>query len=222
MSLSSSVPVTLKSRTEHTATIIFLHGLGDNGASWTEILDRIIPDYVKIICPNAPSIPVSMYENSIMPSWYDISKNEIEDLESLENSSKHLQNIIDNEVNNLPNGGNSRIMIGGFSQGGAIAINNLLKSNQTLAGCLILSSYFAGDVTPKFDHKIETPVFHCHGRADQVISKDKTDRTLKVLKEVIQKYEFHNMPNLGHEINDEELDLIKDFIYDNLPPVQTL
>ena len=47
-----SLPLTLKLRTEHTATIIFLHGLGDNGASWTEILDRIIPDYVKIVCPN--------------------------------------------------------------------------------------------------------------------------------------------------------------------------
>ena len=221
MSLSSSVPVTLKSRTDHTATIIFLHGLGDNGASWTEILDRIIPDYVKIVCPNAPSIPVSMYENSVMPSWYDISKNEIEDLESLENSAKHLQNLIDNESNNLPNGGHSQIIIGGFSQGAAVVINNLLKSNQTLAGCLILSGYLAGDFAPKVNHKIETPVFQIHGGADKGVSLDKANDASKILKEVVINYEFKIITDLGHEVNDEELELIRNFISKYLPPIES-
>ena len=152
--LSSAI---LNARTSHTSTLIFLHGIGNRykykNMKWPEILDKIRPDHMKIVCPIAPMIPVSMFKNSVMPSWYnisDISKDgqltypdpEVsEDLEGAEISSKYLQNLIDNESNDLPNGGHSRIMIGGFSQGAAVVINNLLKSNQTLAGCLILSGY---------------------------------------------------------------------------------
>ena len=230
--LSSAI---LNARTSHTSTLIFLHGIGNRykykNMKWPEILDKIRPDHMKVVCPIAPMIPVSMFKNSVMPSWYnisDISKDgqltypdpEVsEDLEGAEISSKYLQNLVDNESNDLPNGGHSRIMIGGFSQGAAVVINNLLKSNQTLAGCLILSGYLAGDFVPKVNHKIETPVFQFHGRADKGVSLNKGNDASKILKEVVINYEFKIITGLGHEVNDEELELIRNFISKYLPPV---
>ena len=230
--LSSAI---LNARTSHTSTLIFLHGIGNRykykNMKWPEILDKIRPDHMKVVCPIAPMIPVSMFKNSVMPSWYnisDISKDgqltypdpEVsEDLEGAEISSKYLQNLVDNESNDLPNGGHSRIMIGGFSQGAAVVINNLLKSNQTLAGCLILSGYLAGDFVPKVNHKIETPVFQFHGRADKGVSLNKGNDASKILKEVVINYEFKIITDLGHEVNDEELELIRNFISKYLPPV---
>ena len=232
--LSSAI---LNARTSHTSTLIFLHGIGNRyeykNMKWHEIFDKIRPDHMKVVCPIAPMIPVSMFKNSLMPSWYnisDISKDgqltypdpEVsEDLEGLEISTKYLQNLIDAESNNFPNGGRSRIMIGGFSQGAAVVINNLLKSNQTLAGCLILSGYLAGDFAPKVNHKIETPVFQIHGGADKGVSLDKANDASKILKEVVINYEFKIITDLGHEVNDEELELIRNFIYKYLPPIES-
>ena len=67
----SVLPVVLKARTLHTATMIFLHGLGDTGHGWAGILNTIRPDYMKIVCPTAPSIPVSLNNGMVMPAWYE-------------------------------------------------------------------------------------------------------------------------------------------------------
>ena len=148
----SVLPVVLKARTLHTATMIFLHGLGDTGHGWAGILNTIRPDYMKIVCPTAPSIPVSLNNGMVMPAWYDIkdisSDNSAirEDIQGVEGSTKVLQTLIDMEALALKDAGRSRIMIGGFSQGGAIALNTLLRSNDKgkLAGCAALSTYIPG------------------------------------------------------------------------------
>ena len=155
----SALPVVLKARTQHTATMIFLHGLGDTGHGWAAGLNSIRPDYLKIICPTAPSIPVTLNMGFVMPAWYDIRhlsedrSSTREDLEGVEASTKVLQSLVDMEARELPNGGASRIMIGGFSQGGAIAINTLIKNKQTLAGCVALSTYVPG--IKNYDYFIE-------------------------------------------------------------------
>ena len=146
----SAVPVVLKSRGPHTATMIFLHGLGDTGHGWAGILNTIKPDYLKVVCPTAPSIPVTLNNGFVMPAWYDIRNIEDdrssirEDLQGVENSVKVLQSLIDIEARELKDHGKSRIMIGGFSQGGAIALSALLKSSDKLAGCIALSTYIPG------------------------------------------------------------------------------
>ena len=146
------LPVVLKARAQHTATMIFLHGLGDTGHGWAAGLNQIRPDHLKIVCPNAPSIPVTLNMGLVMPAWFDIKHlpddnkpTSREDLEGVEASTKVLQSIIDMEARALPDGGSGRIMIGGFSQGGAIALNNLIKYKQKLAGCVALSTYIPGN-----------------------------------------------------------------------------
>jgi len=221
----SAVPVVLKSRGPHTATMIFLHGLGDTGHGWAGILNTIKPDYLKVVCPTAPSIPVTLNNGFVMPAWYDIRNIEEdrssirEDLQGVENSVKVLQSLIDIEARELKDHGKSRIMIGGFSQGGAIALSALLKSSDKLAGCIALSTYIPGDQVPERDTKIETPVIHCHGEDDQMISIERGRKTSHALTDLVQKYEFHTYPHMGHEASQEEMDKVQEFVSLHLPPL---
>ena len=147
---SAPPPVIIKPKGQHTATLIFLHGLGDTGHGWAEEMDDIVPDYVKVVCPTANSMPVTGNSGMVMPAWYDIrhfeqgNDDSREDLEACDASSEMLMRLIEKEANELPNGKESRIMIGGFSQGGAIALNTLLRSKDKLAGCAALSTYIPG------------------------------------------------------------------------------
>jgi len=62
-------PVILKPSGRHTASMIFLHGLGDNGMGWAGALNTIRPAYMKVICPTAPIIPVTINGGMQMPAW---------------------------------------------------------------------------------------------------------------------------------------------------------
>ena len=145
-----TLPIILNARTHHKATLIFLHGIGPRfkyqgfkyeNEKWPGILDKIRPDYMKIICPIAPSKPVKMF-NSIMPAWYNVNDTKEnncitykEDLNDVENSTKILQNIVKMESKTLLNyGGHSRIIIGGFSQGGGLALYTGLTHAEKLGG----------------------------------------------------------------------------------------
>ena len=64
--------VILNARGRHTATLIFLHGLGDTGHGWAEAMNSIRPAYLKVVCPTARSIPVTLNSGMVMPAWYDI------------------------------------------------------------------------------------------------------------------------------------------------------
>ena len=232
----TTLPIILNARTHHKATLIFLHGIGPRfkyqgfkyeNEKWPGILDKICPDYMKIICPIAPSKPVKMYNSIIMPAWYNVNDTKEnncitykEDLNDVENSTKILQNIVKMESKTLLNyGGHSRIIIGGFSQGGAIAINALLQSKQKFAGCVNLSGYLIENIVSEIP-EIETPIFHTHGENDiqgvGPLNIEKVRKTFKVFKENAMCYEFHNIPNMGHEINEDVLELLNVFIKKHL------
>ena len=74
---------------------------------------------------------------------------------------------------------------------------------------------------PELKGKIETPVFHCHGEDDQMISFERGQITSKALSTLVQKYEFHSYPYMGHEANQEEMDQLQMFIMKYLPPLLT-
>lgn len=159
---SSVLPVVMKATSKHTATMIFLHGLGDTGHGWAGILRQFLPNYMKIVCPNAPSIPITCNGGFVMPGWYDIKnlddvndtqKSDREDLEGVKKSSQLLETLVSMEVNELEeHGGHSRLMIGGFSQGGAVALSTIFNLKQDLAGCVALSTYLPGKILAFFCH----------------------------------------------------------------------
>ena len=75
---------------------------------------------------------------------------------------------------------------------------------------------------PSLDDKIDTPVFHCHGEDDQMISFERGQKTSKALTELVKQYQFHTFPNMGHEANQEEMDLLQSFVQKYLPPPSNL
>ena len=147
--MSAVPPVILRASQKHTATLIFLHGLGDTGVGWAGALNTIKPPYMKVICPTANIMPVTLNAGFAMPAWYDIlsldehDSGKREDMDGVEEARDTLSGIVNAEAESVPR---NRIMVGGFSQGGAVALYTVLKScdRPPLAGCIALSSYIPG------------------------------------------------------------------------------
>ena len=108
-------------------------------------------------------------------------------------------------------------MIGGFSQGGAIALTTLSREpkNEPLAGCMALSTYFPGNKPATNDDdpgQILTPVLQCHGEDDEMISIERGQLTADLVKTLAKEHDFIKFPYMGHECNEDELRQIKKFI----------
>ncbi len=129
------------------AAVIWLHGLGADGHDF----EPIVPDLglpaalaVRFVFPHAPSIPVTINNGYSMPAWYDILDMDLErraDQEGLKASAARVAQLIDRErERGIPT---ARIVLAGFSQGGAVGLHVALTYPQRLAGLLALSTYFA-------------------------------------------------------------------------------
>lgn len=128
-------------------SIIWLHGLGADGNDFAPIIPELrLPESmaVRFIFPHAPQIPVTVNEGYVMPAWYDILEMEIDrkvDTEGLLASANEINGFIENE---LERGIDSRrIIVIGFSQGGAVAYQVALSHAKPLGGLLAMSCYFA-------------------------------------------------------------------------------
>jgi len=218
--MSSVVPpVVLKAAKKHTATLFFLHGLGDTGFGWAGALNTIKPDYLKVICPTAPTLPVTINGGAAMPAWYDIMSlderdSEREDTEGVNSSVEFLHGMIEGE-SQLSGFSSDRIMIGGFSQGGAVALRAALTFPGNLAGCVALSCYLPGPTTLEqleLSGPLDTSIFQAHGDMDQVVSYKRGQITAEVLQHLVKDHKLVTYRNMGHEGTMEELNDIKDFI----------
>uniref|UniRef100_A0A674HS05 palmitoyl-protein hydrolase n=1 Tax=Taeniopygia guttata TaxID=59729 RepID=A0A674HS05_TAEGU len=134
--------VTVSGAERETAAVIFLHGLGDTGHSWADALSSIRLPYVKYICPHAPRIPVTLNMKMVMPSWFDLmglTPDAPEDEAGIKKAAENIKAIIEHEMKNgiPPN----RIILGGFSQGGALSLYTALTCQHQLAGIVALSCW---------------------------------------------------------------------------------
>jgi len=127
--------------------VIWLHGLGANGHDFEPIVPELnLPKSlaIRFIFPHSPSIPVTINGGMTMPAWYDILDMSIErkvDLKHLNESASAVQALIDREIQRGIKA--ERIILAGFSQGGAVAYQAALTYGQSLGGLLAMSTYFA-------------------------------------------------------------------------------
>jgi phospholipase/carboxylesterase len=139
--------VELEPRREATASVIWLHGLGADGHDFEPIVPELgLPDSlaVRFIFPHAPSMPVTINNGYSMPAWYDILDMDLErraDLAGLRASAARVAELIDRE--RARGIASERIVLAGFSQGGAVGLQLALSYPHRLAGLLALSTYFA-------------------------------------------------------------------------------
>ncbi|MCK6264637.1 alpha/beta hydrolase fold domain-containing protein [Vibrio sp. ZSDE26] len=157
-----------------TASVIWLHGLGADGHDFEPIARALnLPKSlaVRFIFPHSPSIPVTINGGMVMPAWYDILDMSIErkvDVQQLNESANAIQALIDREVERGIEP--SRIILAGFSQGGAVAYQAALSYRQPLAGLLAMSTYFATkDSIQIHDSNKSMNIAIMHGSLDPVV-----------------------------------------------------
>ena len=169
-------PVIITPSTEHKATVIWLHGLGDSGHGFAPIVPELkLNDElgVKFIFPHAPVQPVTINNGMEMRAWYDIKSLDMEsraDTEGVKTSANLIREMLDAEIaSGIPS---TNILLAGFSQGGVIALELGTRYHQSLGGILALSTYMSAPDTlseQKSKANQHTPILMCHGQQDEVV-----------------------------------------------------
>jgi phospholipase/carboxylesterase len=214
-------PLVVSNVINHTpqASIIWLHGLGADGYDFEPVAQQLLQQLnvpnLKFILPHAPEMAVTRNNGYIMPAWYDvygvtpISK---EDANGIKSSQNYINALIENEINAGVR--SERIMLAGFSQGGAIALHTALRYQQKLGGVLALSTYLPLKHTLTEDIEAKnanTPMFIAHGTFDDIISLEACHASLEVLKKHSCTVEYHEY-KMAHSVCTEEINDIRDFI----------
>ena len=199
------------------ASVIWMHGLGADGHDFEPIVPELgLPGtlQVRFIFPNAPVRPVTLNMGMAMRAWYDIIEigGGREDGEGLRASQAAIEQLIAAEVaRGIPA---SRIVLAGFSQGGAIAFQTGLRHPQRLAGIMALSTYLplAGTVEDERSAaNRDLPVFMAHGSVDPVISISRAQQSRKMLEALGYPLEWHEYP-MPHSVCPQEIADISDWL----------
>ena len=199
------------------ASVIWMHGLGADGHDFEPIVPELgLPGtlQVRFIFPNAPVRPVTLNMGMAMRAWSDIIEigGGREDGEGLRASQAAIEQLIAAEVaRGIPA---SRIVLAGFSQGGAIAFQTGLRHPQRLAGIMALSTYLplAGTVEDERSAaNRDLPVFMAHGSVDPVISISRAQQSRKMLEALGYPLEWHEYP-MPHSVCPQEITDISDWL----------
>ena len=201
---------------EATAAVIWLHGLGADGNDFAPIISSLgLPSEHKIrfVFPHAPSIPVTINNGFVMPAWYDILEMSIErsvDVPQLNASAQQIAALIDREVERGVAA--ERILIAGFSQGGAVAYQCALTYPKALAGVMALSTYFAtAEVIEIHEANANIPVHIYHGLQDPVVPEILGQTAKKLLQHMGYKPTYTTY-NMEHSVSPTQIaDMAKIF-----------
>lgn len=201
---------------EPTAAVIWLHGLGASGHDFEPVVPELgLPQdaAVRFIFPHAPNIPVTINGGMTMPAWYDIKAMDIDrvvDTDQLMASADAVGKLIDQEIERgIPA---EKIIIAGFSQGGAVAYELGLTYPKRLAGILALSTYFATAKTIKpSDANAATPISVYHGTFDPMVPESLGVQSVEALKEMGYEPAYQTFP-MEHSVCLEEVQDIGRFI----------
>ncbi|XP_040286381.1 lysophospholipase-like protein 1 [Bufo bufo] len=214
---------------KHSASVIFLHGSGDTGPgikSWIrEILKKDFAfSHVKVIFPTAPARPYTPMKGGISNVWFDrykISMDSPEHLDSINPMCQVLTDLIKEEV--ASGIAKNRILLGGFSMGGAMAMHLAYRYHRDVAGVFALSSFLNENsvVFKELEASQQSlpELFQCHGQADELVFHQWGEKTCTRMKGLGVTSSFHSFPNLLHELSLQELEQLRSWILKKLPEV---
>ncbi len=193
-------------------SVIWLHGLGADGHDFEPIVPYLglsPGTAVRFIFPHALMRPVTVNGGAVMRAWYDIieiSTSRGQDEAGIRHSADKVRDLIDHEISRgIPA---SRIILAGFSQGGAMALYVGLRYPQQLAGIMVLSAYllFPERLQSEFSKaNAETPVFVGHGTQDPVVPFFLGQAMHAALKAGSWPVEWHNYP-IPHSVSQPEIE----------------
>lgn len=205
--------VEIETGSDPSGSVIWLHGLGADGHDFEAIVPELrLPESLRLrfVFPHAPVRPVTINAGIAMRAWYDIVSLDRDgpvDEAGINDSSAILDLLIDREVERGVDAGN--ILVAGFSQGGAIAINTALRSTRKLAGLMALSSWLALPGALEGDNlDTSMPVFIAHGQFDPMVPLQYGRMSADKLIEVGFNVEWHDYP-MAHAVCADEISDIR-------------
>lgn len=194
--------------------VILLHGLGDSGDGWAPLAPHLVrPDWpsVRFVFPHAPVQPVTINGGMRMRSWYDIvDLTDIDrraDAAGLAQSGQAVEALIEREAQRgVPA---SRLVLAGFSQGGAVTLTHGLRREEPVAGLVALSTYLptAERVLAEARRGAPLPVFMAHGLHDPMVPHRAGELAAEQVRSLGHDVEWHSYP-MQHEACPEELDAL--------------
>ena len=192
------------------AAVIWLHGLGADGHDFEPIVRELkLPVATRFVFPHAPVRSVTVNVGARMRAWYDIlsmDRTDLEDEEGIYASAAAVSALIAAEVERgIPA---DRIVIAGFSQGGAIALHVALRYPQPLAGVLALSAYLPLArklAAEKSEANAFIPVFMAHGADDATLLEALGLSSREAMQRQGYEIEWRSY-RMGHSVCAEEID----------------
>lgn len=207
----SADAVVLTPESTPTAAVIWLHGLGADGFDFVPIVEELhlpasVP--VRFIFPHARPRPVTINNGFVMRAWYDIKgfgPERAEDDAGIRESEGVVKQYIEEQIaQGIPA---NRIVIAGFSQGGAVALQTAVRYPQRLAGVMALSTYLplrASVAKEASDANRDIPILMCHGVRDPVVGLQMGEASRDVLQGLGYRIEWHTYP-MEHSVCMEEV-----------------
>lgn len=199
-------------------TIIWMHGLGADGWDFVPIVRELpLPDdrALRFIFPHAPVQPVTINNGMEMRAWYDIAMNDISRLPD-EGGIRASQAAIERLIARERDRGieSHRIVLAGFSQGGAIALQTGLRHANRLGGIVALSTYLP--LEDSLDAEASsanraTPIFMAHGTDDPVVPVQLAEISRSLLQKRGYEIEWHTWP-MPHSVCGEEIEAVSAFL----------
>ena len=199
------------------AAVIWLHGLGADGRDFEPIVPELrLPASkpVRFIFPNAPQRPVTINMGMRMPAWYDILQlgGGAEDESGIRESQAQIERLMAREkTRGVPA---NRIVLAGFSQGGAIALQTSLRQPERLAGVMALSTYLPLGAKLAAERQAmnnDLPIFMAHGTFDPMIPMVRAAQSREALLALGYPVEWREYP-MPHSVCPEEIADIAAFL----------
>ena len=203
--------------------MLWLHGLGADGHDFEPIVPELGLRFpVRFVFPHAPVRPVTINGGMAMRAWYDIlgfDRGAREDAAGIRASAAAVVALVDREIERgmAP----ERIVLAGFSQGGAIALHTALREPRPLAGVLALSTYLPLAATLASERSAanaRVPIFMAHGTGDTVLPLSLAETSRAALQALGYAVEWHTYP-MAHSVSIEEISAIGAWLA-ALPPAR--
>jgi phospholipase/carboxylesterase len=192
-----------------TTSVIWLHGLGADGHDFEAIVPELdLPDVpIRFVFPHAPMQPVTINGGMVMRAWYDVNDPtlKLEDEAGVRASQALVEELMAREKDRGTRA--PRLLLAGFSQGGAIALHTGLRHHERLAGIMALSCYLpvgsrlAGEAQ---EANRDAPIFFAHGSADPVVPLVRALQSRELLERLGHSVEWHEY-RMPHAVCAEEI-----------------
>lgn len=199
-------------------SVLWLHGLGADGNDFVPIVPELLrPGWpaIRFVFPHAPVRAVTINGGMRMRAWYDIRDMDLSnraDAGGVAQSVAQVEALIAREAGRgVPA---SRVLLAGFSQGGAIALAAGIARREPLAGLIALSTYLplgAATLQAMRPEARAQPIFMAHGLHDPVVPYTAGKRSRDALRDAGFAVDWHAFP-MAHQVCAEEIDALSDWM----------